>query len=82
MIDLTIRFDPKERTIKPRPKLLEALHKDTHAQKIFDNLPPSLKKEIVRYISFLKSDQSIQRNIDKAPGFLNGQNRFVGRDKP
>lgn len=81
-VDLTIQFDPKDRTIKPHPKLVEALNKDDHAQKVFDNLPPSLQKEIVRYISFLKSEDSIQRNIDKAIGFLKGQNRFVGRDKP
>lgn len=81
-VDLIIQFDPKDRTIRPHPKLTDALNDDAQAKKVFDNLPPSLQKEIVRYISFLKSEESILRNIDKAIGFLKGQNRFVGRDKP
>jgi hypothetical protein len=36
----------------------------------------------VRYISALKTPESISRNIQLAIGFLKGDNRFVGRDKP
>jgi uncharacterized protein YdeI (YjbR/CyaY-like superfamily) len=80
-IILTVAFDPNERTIKPHPKLLEALEKNNEAKKIFDRLSPSKRHEIVRYISFLKSEESIDRNIKKAIDFLLGKGRFVGRDK-
>jgi len=47
-----------------------------------DSLRPSLQKEIVRYISFLKTEESIDRNVDNAIQFLLGKKRFIGRDKP
>jgi hypothetical protein len=81
-IELTIAFDPVKRTIKPHPKLLDALKKNTKAEIIFNGLSPSKKHEIIRYISFLKSEESIDRNIKKAIDFLLGNGRFVGRDKP
>jgi hypothetical protein len=81
-IILTIAFDPNKRTLKPHPKLLEALEKNNEAKKIFDGLPPSKRHEIIRYISFLKSEESVDRNIKKAIDFLLGKGRFVGRDKP
>jgi hypothetical protein len=82
MVEVTIRFDNRDRTIKPHPKLVKALNENKRAKKVFDNLSPSMQKEIVRYISFLKSEESVVSNIEKAVGFLLGKNRFVGRDKP
>jgi hypothetical protein len=82
LIDVTIRFDKRDRTIKPHPKLVKALNENKRAKKIFDTLSPSMQKEIVRYISFLKSEQSVVSNVEKAVGFLLGKNRFIGRDKP
>ncbi|MDG3581671.1 YdeI/OmpD-associated family protein [Galbibacter pacificus] len=81
-VEITIEYDPSDRTIKPHPKLLEALNKDKNAQKVFTGLPPSLQKEIVRYIASLKTEEIIQRNIKRAINFLNGKERFIGRDKP
>ncbi len=78
----TIEYDPIERTIEMHPKLQAALKKDKAAKEIFDTLPPSRRKEIVRYISFLKSEESVDRNVAKAISFLKGEERFVGRDKP
>jgi uncharacterized protein YdeI (YjbR/CyaY-like superfamily) len=81
-IKIGIEFDPADRIITPHPELLKALNKSKTAKKVFDKLSPSLQKEIIRYISFLKSEESVTKNIDKAIGFLNGKNRFIGRDKP
>ena len=64
------------------PKLLKALKNDHTARKIFDELSASLKKEIVRYIHNLKSEQSKDRNIAKAIDFLKGKQRWIGRDRP
>jgi hypothetical protein len=82
IIEVEIEFDQKDRTIQAHPKLTKALKENKEAQKVFDGLSPSKQKEIVRYISFLKSDESIARNVEKAIGFLLGKNRFIGRDKP
>lgn len=79
-IDITIDYDEQERILLPHPKLIDALNKNPQAKKIFDSLQPSLQKEIIRYISFLKTEKSIDNNVQKAVGFLLGNNRFIGRD--
>jgi hypothetical protein len=81
-VEVTVQFDASERTIAPHPKFIKALNKHKDAKKTFDNLPPSRQKEIIRYISNLKTEESVMINIEKAIGFLLGKNRFVGRDKP
>ena len=81
-IELTIAFDDSDRTIEPHPKFIQALQANEKAKAIFDDLRPSLKLEIVRYIVNLKTEESVDRNIIKAIEFLLGKGRFVGRDKP
>jgi hypothetical protein len=82
IIEVTIQHDPEDRTIQPHPAFAKALNRNKEAKKVFDRLPPSRKKEIVRYISALKNPESIRKNIQRAIGFLTGDNRFVGRNKP
>ncbi|SFD60245.1 protein of unknown function [Chitinophaga sp. CF118] len=81
-IDVTIGFDTSDRTIMPHPKLMEVLDKNAEAKAIFDSLSPSLRKEIVRYISFLKTAESVDKNVIKAIDFLLGKGKFVGRNHP
>jgi low affinity Fe/Cu permease len=81
-VNLQIEFDPIERIIPMHPKLKAALINNQEAKKIFDGLSPSKQKEIVRYISFLKTEISVDRNVLIAIQFLLGKSRFVGRDKP
>ncbi|MNR43396.1 hypothetical protein D3C85_1620140 [compost metagenome] len=78
-IEVTIEFDPSDRTIKPHPKLIEALNDNLEAKFRFDNLSPSMQKEMVRYISSLKTEESRNRNIEKAINFLLGKSTFIGR---
>lgn len=63
-------------------KLIKALEENGEAKKIFDNLRPSLQLEIARYLSFLKTEESVDKNVVKAINFLPGKQRFIGRDKP
>jgi hypothetical protein len=77
-----IVFDPEERVIPMHPKLIKALKENSEAQKIFDSLRPSLQLEIVRYLSFLRTEESIDKNVLRAVNFLLGKERFIGRDKP
>jgi hypothetical protein len=81
-IELSMEYDPANRTIKPHPKLVKALKENTAAKSVFDKLPPSRKKEIVRYIANLKTAESIDRNIKRAIDFLTGSGNFIGREKP
>jgi Domain of unknown function (DUF1905) len=77
-----IWFDPQERIIQAHPKFIKALKESKEAKKIFDSLRPSLQLEIIRYLSFLKTEESLDRNVMKAVNFLLGKQRFIGRDKP
>lgn len=81
-IKVTIKYDSAERIITPNPKLVKALKENPKAKKVFDQLSASKQKEIIKYISFLKTEESIERNIIKAISFLNGENSFVGRKNP
>lgn len=81
-IKITIGFDAEKRIIKPHPKLVAAFRKNKKAKDKFDILTPSRQLEIVRYISFLRTEESIDRNIKRTIDFLLGKGRFVGRDKP
>lgn len=80
-IEITIEFDPVKRIIKPHPKFVKALKDNISAKAIFDNLRPSLQLEIVRYISMLKTEESVDKNVPKAISFLLGKGKFVGRNK-
>jgi len=79
---ISIDFDPNERETPFHPKFRAALNENKTASNIFDGLAPSLQKEILRYISFLKTEASVDRNVKKAVNFLLGKERFIGRDKP
>lgn len=81
-LEVTIAFDTEDRSLTPHPKLIKALEENKEAKTVFDNLPPSKQKEIVRYISALKKEETIDKNITKAINFLLRKERFIGRDKP
>ncbi len=81
-IEVTVDIDPSDRKIESHPKLLAMLNANPSARDVFDNLAPSRRKEIVRYIDGLKSEEAIDRNVERARDFLLGRGRFVGRDHP
>ena len=78
-ISVTISFDNEPRETKAPRKFITALNKDNEAKAVFNKLSPSLKKEINRYLSSLKTEGSLSRNIEKAINFLKGKEKFVGR---
>lgn len=75
-------FDASERMVEIPYELVTALDKSPEAKDVFERLAPSKRKEIIRYISNLKTKESIARNINKAINFLLSKERFIGRDKP
>ncbi len=78
--DVEITFDSAPRTIPMHPKLKKALVENKKANSTFEQLAPYRKKEIVRYINSLKTEESVNRNIDKVIRHLLGKDRFAGRD--
>jgi hypothetical protein len=75
-IELTMVSDETDRSIAPHPKLIKALNQNVKAKIIFYKLPPSLRKEIVRYISFLKTEKSIDKNVENAINFFTRETTF------
>ncbi len=78
-IRVSIAFDPADRTIKPHPDFTEALKNNPEAKAKFDDLSPSKQKEMVRYISSLKTETSRARIIERAVNSLLGKGTFIGR---
>ena len=82
IIHVEIGVDQSDRSIQPHPKLTKALAATDEAKAVFEGLSRSRQQEIIRYISNLKSEKSIDRNVARAINFLLGKERFVGRDAP
>ena len=80
-IDIQIDFDAKPRTTPVHPKLKKAFKENHSAKKGFEKLSPSRQKEILRYINFLKSEESVDKNVQRAISHLAGRQSFVGRKK-
>ena len=80
-IEIQIDFDTKPRTTPIHPKLKKAFKENPTAKKVFEKLSPSRQKEILRYINFLKSEESVDKNIKRAIAHLIGKQSFVGRKK-
>jgi len=68
-----LEFDASERIVPMHPKLDKAFKKYKQAKTNFDILPPYRQKEIKRYIGFLKSEESVDRNIEKVIEMLLSQ---------
>ncbi|WP_256004994.1 YdeI/OmpD-associated family protein [Pedobacter deserti] len=79
-IAVSVAYDAADRTLPMHPELARALSENAAATAAFNQLSPSLQKEIIRYIAGLKTEQKVQENTRKAVDFLLGKGRFIGRD--
>lgn len=80
-IEIQIDFDRKPRITPMHPKLKLAFKENKKAKEAFDKLSPSRQKEILRYINFLKSEESVDKNIQRAITHLTKSKPFIGREK-
>ena len=71
--DIQLEFDPTPRVEPIHPKLASALAKNRTAQTAFEQLIPSRQKEILRYLSSMKTEESLERNIEKILRHLMGE---------
>ncbi len=78
-----VQFDEKYKNgpMHPMPSWFRIpLEKNAKAKKAWDALIPSRKKEILRYFSWLKSEEARERNVEKALHVLSGKKgRFMVR---
>jgi Domain of unknown function (DUF1905)/Bacteriocin-protection, YdeI or OmpD-Associated len=67
--------------VHPMPvRFAEGLRRSPRAQRNWKRLPPSLRKEMLRYFAHLRSVEARQRNVDRALRVLaGGRERFLGR---
>lgn len=78
----SVQFNKSEKTTPMPAALQAALNKNKTAAKLFKGLAPYHQKEIMRYINNLKTPESIEKNVKRAINFLQGKERFIGRDHP
>ena len=78
--EVEMEFDPSSRIIPTHPALTKAFLGNKKAKSVFEKLPAYRQKEISRYLGFLKTEESLKRNLEKVLLHLNGKGRFAGRD--
>ncbi|WP_241775048.1 YdeI/OmpD-associated family protein [Chryseobacterium sp. ERMR1:04] len=79
MCEVVVEFDDADRTISIHPQLDKAIRENPVTVQNFENLIPSRKLELIRYINNLKTEASIQRNIEKIIRHLQGEVDFFGK---
>ena len=83
VVTVDVSFDAKYRSgpMHPMPDWFqEALDSNPQAEAAWKKLIPSRQKEILRYFSWLKSDEAKTRNLKKALSVLSGdEGRFMAR---
>ena len=70
---IRLEFDPTPRTEPLHPKLAHALDSNKSAKAAFEKLTPSRQKEILRYLNSMKTEASLERNIDRVIKNLLGE---------
>jgi hypothetical protein len=83
-VTVEVTFDDTYRNGPQHPMPIwfeEALANNAKAKLTWEGLIPSRKKEILRYFSWLKSDEAKKRNLKRAIEVLSGKGgRFMARD--
>ena len=83
-VEVEIQFDNEYKSgpTHPMPSYLrEALDNNLKANQHWEKLIPSRQKEILRYFSWLKSDEAKARNLTQLLHVLSGgKARYMARD--
>ncbi len=82
-VSVHLSFDESYQSGPPYPMppwFSVPLSKNEKAQTAWNNLSPSRKKEILRYFSWLKSNEAQERNVTRALLVLSGnEGKFMAR---
>ncbi|PWW19382.1 MULTISPECIES: YdeI/OmpD-associated family protein [unclassified Chryseobacterium] len=79
IIEVVLEYDDSDRSIAIHSQLEKAIRESALATENFEKLIPSRKNELVKYINNLKTEASIQRNIEKIIRHLHGETDFFGK---
>lgn len=71
-VKIEIVYDSVPRIESMHPEFAKILKKNPQAKTVFEKLSPSRQKEINRYLNNMKTEKSLQRNIDKVIRHLKG----------
>ncbi|MCS3533144.1 YdeI/OmpD-associated family protein [Chryseobacterium sp. JUb7] len=80
VVEIYVEFDDSDRTVQIHPHLDKAIRENPVTLQNFENLIPSRKLELIRYINNLKTEAGIQRNIEKIIRHLKGETDFFGKE--
>jgi hypothetical protein len=72
-VDIEIEVDKESRELPMNETLKKALDKDKKASDAYNELSPSRKHEILRYLGFLKSEETIELNVGRILKHLRGE---------
>jgi hypothetical protein len=62
--NVELQFDPEPRRVSMPKRFADALIRDATARAAFHSLSPSRQKEILKYLSSLKTEAAIERNVE------------------
>ena len=72
-VKIEIEFDPEPREVPFPKRLADAFNRDAIAKAAFGKLSPSRRKEILKYLVSLKTEASIERNVERVLNNLRGE---------
>lgn len=72
-VTVELDFDSESRTLSMHPKLKIALAADLTAKAAYDKLAPYRKHEILRYLGFMKSETTTDKNVVRIIKHLRGE---------
>ncbi len=72
-VHVEIVFDSGSREIPMHPQFKKALESNKKAKEAFEKYSPSRQKEINRYLSFIKTEETRIKNIDRIVRHLAGE---------
>ncbi|RLJ32863.1 uncharacterized protein DUF1905 [Chryseobacterium sp. 7] len=78
-IEVMLEYDGSDRSLSIHPQLEKAIKESALATENFENLIPSRRNELIRYINNLKTESGIERNIEKIIRHLHGETDFYGK---
>jgi Domain of unknown function (DUF1905)/Bacteriocin-protection, YdeI or OmpD-Associated len=70
---IRLEFDPTTRMEPMHPRLEAMLARNKTAKTAFEKLIPSRQKEILRYLNSMKTEESLDRNIERIIKHLLGE---------
>lgn len=63
--EIDLEYDPSPREVEMLDALVDAFSRDRFAREAFDRLTSSRQKEILRYLGSLKTEASLQKNVER-----------------